>query len=128
AGNNVGVAACFANSPGHFLAGLSLAAGDHHLGAELCQQLRRGTADAAAGAGDNSYFACEIERGGFHGGLSLVVIPGRACSREDALRAFSPVMRTFVSPVIARSRATKQSIARLRRYGLLRFARNDGSP
>ena len=50
----------------HLFAGIKLAAGDHHLGAELRQQFRRRAADAAARAGDDGYSAREIERGVFH--------------------------------------------------------------
>ena len=79
AGNDMGVAAGFADAVGYGLAGVRLAAGDHHLGAELRQQFGRGTADAAARAGDDGDLAGEIERGGLHG-LLLHVIPGRASS------------------------------------------------
>jgi hypothetical protein len=37
AGNDVGVAALFPYALGDFLAGIDLAARDHHLGAEFCQ-------------------------------------------------------------------------------------------
>src|SRR5205085_2208116 len=98
AGNNVGIAACSTNSGGHFLAGLSLAAGNHHLGAESGQKLRRGTADAATGAGDNSYFACEIERRGLHGPASLLV---RLCPLSimvSRLREW-PILASMVMPM-----------------------------
>jgi len=38
AGNDMGVAAGLADALGDFLASLGLAAGDHHLGAELCEE------------------------------------------------------------------------------------------
>src|SRR4051812_29831742 len=60
------VAAGLADAVGGGLAGVGLAARDHHLGAEFCQKLRRRAADAAARAGDDGYSACEIERGGLH--------------------------------------------------------------
>ena len=66
AGDDMGVAAGLLDAFGDFVTGVRLAAGDHDFGAELCQQLRRGTADAAAGAGDDGDFAGEIERGVFH--------------------------------------------------------------
>jgi hypothetical protein len=65
----MGVAAVLADAAGYLLAGVRLAAGDHDFGAEARHQLRRGSADAAAGAGDDGDFAGEIERGGFHGML-----------------------------------------------------------
>src|SRR4051794_11183405 len=77
----MGVAAGLADAVGDRLAGVRLAAGDHDLGAELCQQLRGGAADAAARAGDDGYSAGEIERGGLHG--CSFVIPGRASSAAN---------------------------------------------
>src|ERR1700686_2076423 len=62
----MGVAAGLLDAGRDLLAGVRLAAGDHHFGAEFCEQLRRGAADAAAGAGDDGDLAGEIERGGFH--------------------------------------------------------------
>src|SRR5208282_2138630 len=64
AGNDMRVAAGLDDAVRDLLAGLSLARGDHDLGAELCQQLRRSAADAAARAGDDGDLAGEIE-GGF---------------------------------------------------------------
>jgi len=66
AGNDMGVAAGLFDAFGDFMAGIRLAAGDHDLGAEFCEQFGRRTADAAAGAGDDSDLAGEIERGVFH--------------------------------------------------------------
>ncbi len=62
----MGVAAVFPDAVGDLLAGVGLAAGDHHLGAKARHQLRRGAADAAARAGDDRDLAGEIERGVFH--------------------------------------------------------------
>src|SRR5215468_4216357 len=66
AGDDMGIAAGFFDAFGHLVTGVGLAAGDHDLSAELCQELRAGTADAAAGAGDDGDGAGEIERGVFH--------------------------------------------------------------
>ena len=79
AGNDMGVAARLVDAVGDFLAGVGLAAGDHHLGAELGQQFRRRAADAAAGAGDDGDLAGEIERGSFTMRLPFVLFVRRFC-------------------------------------------------
>jgi hypothetical protein len=67
----MGIAAGLLDAFGHLVTGIRLAAGDHDLGTEFCQQLRGGAADAAAGAGDDGHGAGQIERGVFHGVCSL---------------------------------------------------------
>ena len=62
----MGVAARLLDTVRDLLAGVRLAAGDHHLGAELRQQFGRGAADAAARTGDDGDLAGEIEWGVFH--------------------------------------------------------------
>ena len=82
AGNDVGVAAGFADAVGHLPARIGLAAGDHDLGAELREQFGRGTADAAARAGDDGDLAGEIERGSFHSVCSLLLFAFSPSSRH----------------------------------------------
>ncbi len=84
----MGVAARVADAVGDFLAGIGLAAGDDNFGAELRQQFRRGTADAAARAGDDGDLAGEIERGVFHGCCSLIF--SRHCEARYAIGRRSP--------------------------------------
>src|SRR4051794_3847007 len=94
AGDDMGVAAAFTDSIGSGLAGIRLAAGDHHLGAELRQQFRRATADAAARAGDNGDLAGEIERGGLHWSLRneyRYPEEPRACVASRRIEAGAPV-------------------------------------
>src|SRR5262249_50678692 len=55
------LAARIADAPRNSLAGVSLAAGDDHLGAEPRHQFGAGAADAAARAGDDGDLAAEIE-------------------------------------------------------------------
>ena len=89
AGNDMGVAAGLLDAFGDLVAGVGLAAGDHDFGAEFCQQFRGGTADAAAGAGDDGDFSGEIERGVFHCCCSLdcfVVILRHAPGLSPAIR------------------------------------------
>src|SRR3954469_12346619 len=66
AGDDGCLAAGRLDAVGDCLAGVGLARGDNHFGAELCEQLGGGAADAAAGAGDHGDLAGEIERGVFH--------------------------------------------------------------
>src|SRR6476469_8661673 len=111
AGDDMGVAAGLPDTVCNSLAGVNLATGNHYLGAELCQQFRRGTADAAAGAGDDRDFSGEIERGSLHCTLPhyfvrlwyLSVMPGLVpgihallCSLKTWMAGSSPAMTTIV--------------------------------
>src|SRR5712671_2070265 len=73
AGDDMGIAARLVDTVGNLLAGVGLAAGDHHPGAKPGQQFGRGTADAAARTGDDGDLAGEIERGVFHEKIPFVV-------------------------------------------------------
>src|ERR1700737_1362008 len=90
----MGVAALVTDTACDFLAGISLAAGNHHPGAEFCQQLGRGAANAAAGAGDDGDLAGEIERGVFHSCFLRVFVAHSGMRRKAQAR--NPYARSWL--------------------------------
>eukprot|EP01035_Chromulina_nebulosa_P039004 gene39003-52692_t len=90
----MGLAAVLANARGDLLAGVRLAAGDHHMGALLGKQARRGFANAARGAGGQAFVLNMIEAWG-----SPFVVDGKMAidkkKATDAVAFYAGLLTIF---------------------------------
>src|SRR3546814_2432464 len=92
---------------GDRLAGLGLAAGNHQFRAMLRQTQRNGAADAAAGAGDDSHLALQIEQI-VHPGFLVFLSVFQARSEEHTSELQS-LMRISYAVFCLKQKTTKKN-------------------